>query len=114
MNESTSGFIFFSFGSMVKIESFPDRYLKIFYNSLEKIAPIRVLVKIATPTDLPPGLPKNIRVLPWIPQVKVLSELISSSIRNYCRTGWNNHRTNLLEEKSYISPTLGNYLDSEV
>ncbi|XP_017795600.1 PREDICTED: UDP-glucuronosyltransferase 2B30-like [Habropoda laboriosa] len=72
MNESTNGFIYFSFGSMVKIESFPSRHLEIFYNSLEKIAPVRVLMKIANPQELPRDLPKNVLALPWIPQVKVL------------------------------------------
>ncbi|CAD1470739.1 unnamed protein product, partial [Heterotrigona itama] len=72
MNESTHGFVYFSFGSMVKIESFPIKHLNIFYNSLGKIAPVRVLMKIAKPNELPPGLPKNVHVLPWIPQVKVL------------------------------------------
>lgn len=72
MNESTNGFIYFSFGSMVKIESFPMKYLDIFYKSLGKIAPVRVLMKIANSNELPPGLPKNIRTSPWIPQVKVL------------------------------------------
>ncbi|XP_076291113.1 UDP-glucosyltransferase 2 [Lasioglossum baleicum] len=72
MNESTEGFIYFSFGSMVKIESFPMNYLDIFYKSLGKIAPVRVLMKIANPSELPPGLPKNVHTSPWIPQVKVL------------------------------------------
>ena len=72
MNESTHGFVYFSFGSMVKIESFPMNLLNIFYNSMSKISPIRVLMKIAKPDELPPGLPKNVHVLPWVPQVKVL------------------------------------------
>ena len=74
MNESTHGFVYFSFGSMVKIESFPIEHINTFYNSLGKIAPVRVLMKIAKPDELPPGLPKNVHVLPWIPQVKVLSK----------------------------------------
>lgn len=57
---------------MVKIESFPMKLLNIFYNSLSKISPVRVLMKIAKPDELPPGLPKNVHVLPWVPQVKVL------------------------------------------
>lgn len=72
MNESTNGFVYFSFGSMVKIESFPMKHLDIFYKSLGKIAPVRVLMKIPNPNELPPGLPKNIHTSPWIPQVKVL------------------------------------------
>ncbi|XP_054012119.1 UDP-glycosyltransferase UGT5-like isoform X1 [Hylaeus anthracinus] len=72
MNESTHGFIYFTFGSMVKIESFPQKHLNIFYNAFGKIAPVRVLMKIPNPNELPPGLPKNVHTLPWIPQVKVL------------------------------------------
>ncbi|XP_016911984.2 UDP-glucosyltransferase 2-like [Apis cerana] len=72
MNESEHGFIYFSFGSMVMIESFPIETLQIFYNSMRKIAPVRVLMKIAKSDKLPPGLPENVYILPWIPQVKVL------------------------------------------
>lgn len=74
MNDSKNGFIYFSFGSMVKIESFPAKYIQIFYNSLGKIAPVRVLMKIAKSDELPPGLPGNVHTLSWIPQVKVLSK----------------------------------------
>ncbi|XP_026669813.1 UDP-glucuronosyltransferase 2B15-like, partial [Ceratina calcarata] len=72
MNESTQGFVYFTFGSMVKIESMPRHYLEIFYKSLANIAPIRVLLKIAKPDELPPGLSSNVHVLTWLPQVKVL------------------------------------------
>ncbi|XP_017754843.1 PREDICTED: UDP-glucuronosyltransferase 2B1-like [Eufriesea mexicana] len=72
MNESTHGFIYFSFGSMVKIESFPAGHIEIFYNAMKKIAPVRVLMKIAKSEELPPNLPKNVLTLPWIPQIKVL------------------------------------------
>ncbi|CAL7940606.1 unnamed protein product [Xylocopa violacea] len=72
MNERTNGFIYFSFGSMVRIETFPLKYVNIFYNSLAKLAPVHVLMKIAKPEDLLPGLPKNVHVLSWIPQISVL------------------------------------------
>ncbi|XP_017877327.1 UDP-glucuronosyltransferase 2B14-like [Ceratina calcarata] len=72
MNESTQGFVYFTFGSMVKIESMPRHYLEIFYKSLANIAPIRVLLKIAKPDELPPGLSSNVHVLTWLPQIKVL------------------------------------------
>jgi len=74
MDDSKDGFIYFSFGSMMMIESFPRKILDIFYSSLAKIAPIRVLMKIPKPEKLPPGLPKNIYTSTWIPQFKVLSE----------------------------------------
>lgn len=72
MNESTHGFIYFTFGSMVKIESLPSKYLEIFYKSLANIAPVRVLMKIAKPDELPPGLSSNVHILTWVPQVQVL------------------------------------------
>ncbi|XP_047366103.1 uncharacterized protein LOC124955559 [Vespa velutina] len=71
-DESKDGFIYFTFGSMVKIESFPRKILDIFYKSFEKISPVNILMKIPNPKELPPGLPKNVHILPWIPQLKVL------------------------------------------
>lgn len=59
---------------MVMIETFPREFLNILYASLSKIAPIRVLMKIPNPEKLPPGLPKNIYMSPWMPQIKILSE----------------------------------------
>lgn len=76
MNESEHGFIYFSFGTMVMIESFSIETIRIFYESMRKVAPVRVLMKIAKPDKLPPGLPENVYILPWIPQIKVLSEFV--------------------------------------
>lgn len=73
MDNSKEGFVYFTFGSMVVIETFPEEVIRVFYKSLEKIAPIRVLMKIPNPKKLPPGLPKNIRTFEWAPQYKVLS-----------------------------------------
>ncbi|XP_034948011.1 uncharacterized protein [Chelonus insularis] len=72
LDESTDGFIYFTFGSMVMIETFPKSYLDILYKSLGKIAPVRVFMKVPHPELLPPGLPKNIRTFSWMPQLKVL------------------------------------------
>ncbi|XP_015435557.1 PREDICTED: UDP-glucuronosyltransferase 2B20-like [Dufourea novaeangliae] len=72
MNESTNGFVYFTFGSMVKIESFPLKFQEIFFKSLGKITPVRVLIKIVNPNELSVELPKNIHTSSWIPQVKVL------------------------------------------
>ncbi|XP_046836138.1 uncharacterized protein LOC124431841 [Vespa crabro] len=72
LDESKDGFIYFTFGSMVKIESFPRKILHIFYKSFERISPVNILMKIPNPKELPPGLPKNVHILPWIPQLKVL------------------------------------------
>ncbi|EZA49786.1 UDP-glucuronosyltransferase 2C1 [Ooceraea biroi] len=73
MDDSKDGFVYFTFGSMVLMETFPRKTLDIFYASLGKIAPVRVLMKIPNPKKLPPGLPENIRTFPWLPQLKVLN-----------------------------------------
>ncbi|XP_015113243.1 UDP-glucuronosyltransferase 2B20 [Diachasma alloeum] len=72
LDESPEGFVYFTFGSMMQIESFPPHVLDILYKSLRKISPVRVLMKIPRPELLPPGLPGNIRTFSWMPQLKVL------------------------------------------
>lgn len=74
MDDSIHGVVYFSFGSMVLIESFPQNQIKEMYASFSKIAPIRVLMKIVDNTKLPQGLPSNVKTLPWIPQQSVLGE----------------------------------------
>jgi len=74
MDDSKDGFVYFTFGSMVMIESFPREILDVFYNSLAKIAPVRVLMKIPKPEELPSNLPENIRISSWMSQIKILSE----------------------------------------
>ncbi|XP_034941506.1 uncharacterized protein [Chelonus insularis] len=73
MNESTAGVIYFSFGSMTRIETFPDDIIRAFYAAFAKLAPVRVLIKIISKTELLPGLPENVRTESWIPQVAVLA-----------------------------------------
>lgn len=72
MDESSDGVVYFTLGSMVLIETLPRDQLKELYTSFEKISPVRVLVKIVDKSKLPPGLPKNVKTLPWIPQQPVL------------------------------------------
>lgn len=72
MNDSKDGFVYFTFGSMVMIETFPHEFLRILYASFSKIAPVRVLMKIPNPEKLPSGLPSNIYMSPWMPQIKIL------------------------------------------
>ncbi|CAB0035783.1 unnamed protein product [Trichogramma brassicae] len=72
LDDSETGFVYFSFGSMVRIETFPEHILKIFYDAFRKIAPIRVLWKIAKPEELPSGLPDNVLTDTWLPQMEVL------------------------------------------
>ncbi|XP_011168216.3 UDP-glucosyltransferase 2 [Solenopsis invicta] len=72
MDDSKDGFIYFTFGSMVMIETFPRKFLNIIYASLDKIAPMQVLMKVPVPEKLPPGLPENVHISPWMPQLMVL------------------------------------------
>ncbi|KAG8034235.1 hypothetical protein G9C98_001320, partial [Cotesia typhae] len=72
LDESKNGCVYFTFGSMVRIETFPAKTLAAFYETFKKIAPTRVLMKIADPSLLPAGLPKNVITSTWLPQVAVL------------------------------------------
>ncbi|XP_043467683.1 UDP-glucosyltransferase 2-like [Leptopilina heterotoma] len=72
MDESKDGVVFFTLGSMVIIEDFPKEILQSLYASFTKLAPIRVLMKIVNKEKLPPGLPKNVLTMSWIPQIPVL------------------------------------------
>ncbi|KAK0175128.1 hypothetical protein PV327_008907 [Microctonus hyperodae] len=72
LDESKNGFIYFTLGSMVTIETFPEKIIRNMYKSFRKIAPVRVFMKVPQPKLLPPGLPKNVRTFKWISQMKVL------------------------------------------
>lgn len=75
---------------MVMLESFPKPIIAEIYAAFAKIAPVRILLKVTNPKLLPPGLSDNVRTLPWVPQVQVLSEL-------------NNVYKNIKERKIYRS-----------
>ncbi|KAL0120583.1 hypothetical protein PUN28_008344 [Cardiocondyla obscurior] len=72
LDDSKDGFVYFTFGSMVLIETFPSEFLRVVYASLGKIAPVNVLMKVPNPEKLPHDLPENIYTLPWMPQSKIL------------------------------------------
>ncbi|XP_032679120.1 UDP-glucuronosyltransferase 2A3-like isoform X2 [Odontomachus brunneus] len=72
LDESTNGCVYFTFGSMVRIETFPKELIEAFYMSFKKIAPVRVLMKVAKKEDLLPGLPSNVMTQSWFPQIAVL------------------------------------------
>lgn len=78
MDESTNGVVYFSLGAKVLLESFPEQKLKQIYSSFAKISPVRVLVKVVNITNLPDGLPKNFKCMPWIPQQPVLGKYFVS------------------------------------
>ena len=74
---------------MVRIETFPLQIIQAFYKSFRNIEPMRVLMKIAKPELLPPGLPSNVLTQTWFPQIQILSNIyhffIHSPIKNQAR-----------------------------
>lgn len=75
MDESTHGVVYFTLGTNVVIESFPPTRQQDFYASFKKISPTRVLIKVANSTKLAPGLPENVKTMPWIPQQRILGKV---------------------------------------
>lgn len=71
LDESQNGCVLFTFGSMVRIETFPEHIIKEIYQAFERIAPVRVLMKVAKKEDLLPGLPKNVMIQPWFSQIEI-------------------------------------------
>ncbi|XP_015175625.1 PREDICTED: UDP-glucuronosyltransferase 1-4-like, partial [Polistes dominula] len=84
LDDSKDGCIYFTFGSMVRIETFSKELMEIFYKSFEKIAPTRVLMKVAKKEDLLPGLPKNVMTQSWFSQIPVLKH---KNIRGFITHG---------------------------
>ncbi|XP_011499547.1 PREDICTED: UDP-glucuronosyltransferase 2A1-like [Ceratosolen solmsi marchali] len=73
LDEGINGVIYFTFGSMVLIETLPINIITDFYKSFSKLTSIRILMKINDKSKLPEGLPKNVLSYPWIPQQAVLA-----------------------------------------
>ncbi|KAK9306718.1 hypothetical protein QLX08_002635 [Tetragonisca angustula] len=72
LDTADHGLVYFTLGSLMNIETLPRDTLLGLYASFRKISPIRVLMRIANATKLPPGLPDNVVVSSWIPQISVL------------------------------------------
>ena len=71
LDSAKHGVVYFTFGSLLNIETLPQSTILGLYASFAKISPVKVLMKCANTTRLPPGLPSNMITLPWIPQVAV-------------------------------------------
>ncbi|XP_016838956.1 UDP-glucuronosyltransferase 2C1 [Nasonia vitripennis] len=72
LDESKDGVILFTFGSMMQVETLPNETVEIIFKTLARVAPTRVLIRIAEPQKLTVKVPNNVYHLPWIPQQKVL------------------------------------------
>ncbi|CAK9828264.1 UDP-glycosyltransferase UGT5 [Anthophora retusa] len=66
------GLVYFTLGSLMNIETLPEKTLLDLYASFAKISPVKVLMRCTDTTKLPPGLPNNVITSPWIPQTAVL------------------------------------------
>ena len=74
MDEGKDGVVYLSLGTEIALEIFPKQTILSIYSSFSKFAPIRFLIKATAGKKFPPGLPKNVKTLTWIPQIPVLSK----------------------------------------
>ncbi|XP_014204423.2 UDP-glucuronosyltransferase 2B18 [Copidosoma floridanum] len=72
LDESEHGCVYFSFGSMVLLETFPLPLIQELYRAFKNIAPTRILLKVVNSKLLPDGIPSNVMIKPWLQQIKVL------------------------------------------
>ncbi|KAJ8668863.1 hypothetical protein QAD02_000122 [Eretmocerus hayati] len=72
LDESDHGCFYISFGSVTRFETSPKYIIDEFYKSFSNISPVRILLKVVNPADLPPGLPTNVMTQSWFDQIQVL------------------------------------------
>ncbi|XP_058788821.1 UDP-glucosyltransferase 2-like [Phymastichus coffea] len=72
MDDSEHGFIYFSFGTITKIESLPPEALAQLFVAFRRISPIQIIMKSQNPKALPKNLPDNVHTFFWLPQRKIL------------------------------------------
>lgn len=72
MDEGEEGFIYFSLGSLVQVESLPKDVVEKLFNTFRNISPVRVVMKFPNPQLLRVELPENVFTFPWVPQRKIL------------------------------------------
>ncbi|XP_058806792.1 UDP-glucosyltransferase 2-like isoform X1 [Phymastichus coffea] len=72
LDKSKDGVVYFTLGSMFRIETLAVEKVEIIFKSLEKIAPKQVLIRIEKPDELNVTIPKNFHHLLWMPQEKIL------------------------------------------
>ncbi|KZC13028.1 UDP-glucuronosyltransferase 1-6 [Dufourea novaeangliae] len=72
LDSANDGVVYFTFGSLTNIETLPRDTLLDLYASFAKVTPVKVLMRCANASKLPPGLPSNVLIKPWFPQVPIL------------------------------------------
>lgn len=82
MDEAKHGVIYFSLGSNLPVHIFPKEFTQIFINVFKKL-PQRVLWKNEAETL--PGLPENVKLAKWVPQIGVIGKYNNSfKIKKQC------------------------------
>lgn len=77
MDEAKDGVIYFSLGSNLPVHIFPKEFTQIFINVFKKL-PQRVLWKNEAETL--PGLPENVKLVKWVPQIGVIGKYSKNSL----------------------------------
>ncbi|KAG7207216.1 hypothetical protein KM043_008894 [Ampulex compressa] len=72
LDSATDGVVYFTLGSLMNVGTLPKATIQALYASFRKIAPVKVLMKIVDERQLPAGIPDNVHVLPWMPQIPIL------------------------------------------
>ena len=72
LDSADQGLVCFTLGSILNIETLPEKMLLDLYASFAKISPIKVIMKCLNATRLPRGLPSNVITSTWISQAAVL------------------------------------------
>lgn len=73
MDSAKQGFIYFSLGTNVHSHLLTEDKIKVILDTLKEL-PYKVLWKYAS-DDLP-EIPRNVRIINWVPQQDVLSKLL--------------------------------------
>ena len=76
LDEAIAGCVYFTFGSMIRVETFPKNIIDALMKSFQDIAPVRVLMKVADLKVFPSKIPENVLTQPWLNQIQVLSKLL--------------------------------------
>lgn len=84
MDESEDGVVYFTFGTAILLETLPRETMLSFYSSFAKISPVRILMKVKDKSQLPSGLPENVKTSSWIPQIPVLGHNNTRAFITHC------------------------------
>ncbi|XP_046745420.1 UDP-glucosyltransferase 2-like [Diprion similis] len=71
LNSSKEGVVYFSMGTLVRSDTFPEKKLLAMYESFSELTDYKVLWK-GNLKDMPKPLPSNVKIVSWVPQYAIL------------------------------------------